>query len=803
MPLHRDATYVNLHPPLGASLDTSDQPLNLLESAYAMHWRNHNARDALLVDTSFANSTRVTLGNSTDPTYLVLPGASIVEADRAIFPVRSSDPSEPGTGVALYAKDVAGVDHLFARVDDGTIYQLTPLASGSFDPEAITLADNTSGALLASEGANDYLRVNTTNSSEAVILGNATTNPAFTFLGSGLLTLGSGRIVKTGSIIFGDHTVVPSGTGVIAIGSKSAGTVTANDWIQIGHSSGNAAAGAVVIAPRSLSGNAGIESITINGLSSGGVATGIRAVALGRGTAAAGDDSVALGRNASSAGIYGVALGGDSSASATDGIAIGRSATAGHRAVALGRGASSSAANQVVVGGNGQPLSDFFLGEGVTKSTALTVSEVSIQPTERTGTNAAGVPLWLVGGRGTGTGTGGSVIIRGYPSGTTGTTPHTAANLYEFAPTGIVVRSGMVAIGSFSAAPSHANTIAIGEHTSASAWSATENIYIGRSTGANSGARAVSISSVGRSGNAGADSITIQSAGGGGATGSRSVQIGGAATTAGAEAIGIGYGTAAAHANTVCLGRSASSTAASQCVIGGNGQPITDFYLGEGVTQSSAYTATGISFAPTEATGTNRDGLPLTIRGGRGTGTGNAGATNGSITLTTYPEIGTGTTQHTATPRVRVRADGVALQCSHNAMSSVELRDQARHWQTGSVTTPDASTVYVITTVAPEDTAGNDKIYAVRGSYVAWSNTGSKTLACFQFTILLEIVAGVASINSWNQIAANGASTNGTGNNANFRATGATLEIINTTTGSHLDGEASCVVEWHGIDQEV
>lgn len=79
----------------------------------------------------------------------------------------------------------------FANFETGT----SSLTSSSF---AFTVDDNLATAWEVQQGANDYLRVTTTNSSEAVTFGNASTNPSYSFLGSGTLTVG-GAVAVTGA----------------------------------------------------------------------------------------------------------------------------------------------------------------------------------------------------------------------------------------------------------------------------------------------------------------------------------------------------------------------------------------------------------------------------------------------------------------------------------------------------------------------------------------------------------------------------------------------------------------------------
>ena len=60
--------------------------------------------------------------------------------------------------------------------------------------------DNSANALDIQEGTNNYININTTNSSENISFGNATTNPSFDFLGTGLTTLGGNLFVNGGTI---------------------------------------------------------------------------------------------------------------------------------------------------------------------------------------------------------------------------------------------------------------------------------------------------------------------------------------------------------------------------------------------------------------------------------------------------------------------------------------------------------------------------------------------------------------------------------------------------------------------------
>lgn len=63
------------------------------------------------------------------------------------------------------------------------------LATCSTAPLTNSLTDNVTDAFDLQEGTNNYININTTNSSENISFGNATTNPSFSFLGSGTATI--------------------------------------------------------------------------------------------------------------------------------------------------------------------------------------------------------------------------------------------------------------------------------------------------------------------------------------------------------------------------------------------------------------------------------------------------------------------------------------------------------------------------------------------------------------------------------------------------------------------------------------
>ncbi len=103
----------------------------------------------------------------------------------------------------------------------GTVAYLSDITGGT------NLTDNVTNAYDLQEGTNNYLNVNTTNSSENVSFGNTTTNPTFSFLGSGLTSI-SGALTVTG-------TITTNGTltanGVVTLGDNGdTVAINSNDW---------------------------------------------------------------------------------------------------------------------------------------------------------------------------------------------------------------------------------------------------------------------------------------------------------------------------------------------------------------------------------------------------------------------------------------------------------------------------------------------------------------------------------------------------------------------------------------------
>src|SRR5207253_514266 len=77
---------------------------------------------------------------------------------------------------------------------------ITVTANGAGNDVVTNLVDNNTDAFNIRQGANNYFNINTTDASENISFGNATTNPSYSFLGSGNTTLGANLAINGGSI---------------------------------------------------------------------------------------------------------------------------------------------------------------------------------------------------------------------------------------------------------------------------------------------------------------------------------------------------------------------------------------------------------------------------------------------------------------------------------------------------------------------------------------------------------------------------------------------------------------------------
>jgi len=144
-----------------------------------------------------------------------------------------SDPTNVAGKGFVYTKDAgAGAIELFYLDAAGNAVQITTGGSVSAGTSA-AINDNDASAYSIAEGVRSYFLIDTTDDAEAMSFGNATTNPAFNFLGSGTATF-SGAISAAGLTSTGDvnlsgatYVNLPAGTATQIGGSALPAAFTA------------------------------------------------------------------------------------------------------------------------------------------------------------------------------------------------------------------------------------------------------------------------------------------------------------------------------------------------------------------------------------------------------------------------------------------------------------------------------------------------------------------------------------------------------------------------------------------------
>jgi len=129
-------------------------------------------------------------------------------------------------------------------VTGGTI-DLDPAGPYTLDMDSgqsitYTISDNQASAYTVTEAGNNYLDVTTTNASETIVFGNVTTNPNYTFTGSGVADFDGGITLASGQAITGDgtYTLEAQGGGDIIV--LAAGEITFDDGNRSGSTVGAA-----------------------------------------------------------------------------------------------------------------------------------------------------------------------------------------------------------------------------------------------------------------------------------------------------------------------------------------------------------------------------------------------------------------------------------------------------------------------------------------------------------------------------------------------------------------------------------
>lgn len=409
------------------------------------------------------------------------------------------------------------------------------------------------------------------------------------------------NVNATGVTIAGTISIPGTGTGSERFGASAA--VNGNESLAVGNSA------------------------NVQGWTSVAVGYGATTAVSAQGSTVVGHNSSTTAQNGTAigsgavAGNTATALGAGAGATTNEAVALGASSTAGFiNSIALGYGATTTGTDQLVIGGGTNGIGNVFIGKGVTHATP---GGFTLQATGGSGTDIAGGSVSIAGGRGTGTGIGGSITFQYAPAGSTG------ASLNALQTACIISGTN----GSLSCPGAGAGSQRFGSNATAAG---NDSLAVGEGAAAG-GLRGVAI---GRNTSSGQDAVTL---GHGATAGTSSTAIGaGATSTAGDYSIAIGAGATTTGNNGIAIGIN-SSAAASQLVVNG----VTSGYFGNGATNatpnnftlqgtgSSVAGTTGASFTLSGGAGatttTGSAGGALTLMGGNAGGT--AGGAGGVITL--------------------------------------------------------------------------------------------------------------------------------------------------------------------------
>ncbi len=88
-------------------------------------------------------------------------------------------------------------------------------------PISSSLTDNIADAFDLQEGTNNYFNINTTNSSENISFGNATTNPSFNFIGSGTLAVAGAQTIAGNLTVDTNTLFVDATNNRVGIGTNT------------------------------------------------------------------------------------------------------------------------------------------------------------------------------------------------------------------------------------------------------------------------------------------------------------------------------------------------------------------------------------------------------------------------------------------------------------------------------------------------------------------------------------------------------------------------------------------------------
>lgn len=261
----------------------------------------------------------------------------------------------------------------------------------------------------------------------------AATTAATNLVAIGMGAAGTGVVSGTNNVAIGNNAArnLTSGADNVFVGHQANGTGVVNSTggqsVAIGSSAGVALSSGVANTFMGYKAGQFVTTGTDNvilGAQAGLInkAALLQAVAIGSNVSVGGTNSIVIGYKGNDASTNSSTILGQSepaSTSHTGCFLVGQTSTFAPVTTTTGAG-------QIVfgtAGGGAIQLQDMFLGRGAIGD--ATAVNVSVQPSPVVGSNISGGTMTITGGTSTGTGTGGSIVFKTTPAGTTGSAANT------------------------------------------------------------------------------------------------------------------------------------------------------------------------------------------------------------------------------------------------------------------------------------------------------------------------------------------------------------------------------------------
>lgn len=264
-------------------------------------------------------------------------------------------------------------------------------------------------------------------------------------------------------------TVLSVGTGVgannVLVGGGGSGITSGTSNIIVGRGSGNTLTTAsenTIIGSASATQLNGGENVVVGSAAGTQLTSGSRNVIIGDEAGSitgpnTGQNNILIGRGArhGAAGISG--------------------------SIGIGSIATPTASNQAVIGSASTSIADVFFGNGVTQTSP---QSYAINGTGGSGTDVAGGNVTIAGGKGTGSGVGGSIILSVASAGSTGSSLNNIVERARVTSSGVQVSGSLALNGSTSGSVTLTAPAAAGSqsYTLPSAVASSVNMFLGGTT---------------------------------------------------------------------------------------------------------------------------------------------------------------------------------------------------------------------------------------------------------------------------------------------------------------------------------